>query len=114
MASEIDKKGVGSMLGARMAMLRWERGLSQMQLAQRLHISASAVGMYEQGRRSPSLQLVVQLAKELGVTTDYLLTGQTHLQSEVPSREAEEKREVMLHLLQQMADRQSQSRKDFP
>ena len=63
------------MLGVRMAMLRWERGLSQTQLAQRLHISASAVGMYEQGRRLPSLELVVRLAREFGVTTDYLLTG---------------------------------------
>ena len=103
------------MLGVRMAMLRWERGLSQTQLAQRLHISASAVGMYEQGRRTPSLQLLVRLAQELGVTTDYLLTGQMHLQSDVPPTQAEEKRETMLWLLQQMANRQSRSgRKDFP
>jgi transcriptional regulator with XRE-family HTH domain len=33
--------------------------------------------MYEQGRREPSLGLLVRLAQELGVTTDYLLTGET-------------------------------------
>lgn len=103
------------MLGMRMAMLRWERGLTQTQLAQRLHISASAVGMYEQGRRAPSLQLLVQIARELGVTTDYLLTGQMHLQPDAPPVQAAEKRETMLRLLQQMADRQSRNgRKDFP
>lgn len=63
------------MLGLRIAMLRRQRGLSQAELARRLHISASAVGMYEQGRREPSLDIVVALAEELDVSTDFLLTG---------------------------------------
>ena len=87
------------MIGVRIAMLRCAHGLSQAELACRLHISASAVGMYEQGRRAPSLQLLVQLAKELGVTTDYLLTGQTALPQ---GPQTEEKREVLLWLLMQM------------
>lgn len=91
------------MLGIRIAMLRWEQGLSQAQLARRLHISASAVGMYEQGRRAPSLQLVVQLAREFGVTTDYLLTGSMVLPQNDRSRAAEEKREALLRLLQQFS-----------
>jgi transcriptional regulator with XRE-family HTH domain len=32
--------------------------------------------MYEQGRREPSLNLLVRLAQEFGVTTDYLLMGE--------------------------------------
>ena len=63
------------MFGFRIAMLRRQRGLSQAELARRLHISASAVGMYEQGRREPSLDLVVALAEELRVSTDFLLKG---------------------------------------
>lgn len=63
------------MLGIRIAVLRIEKGLSQAELARRLCISASAVGMYEQGRRMPSLDLVVRLAREFSVTTDYLLIG---------------------------------------
>lgn len=63
------------MLGNRIAALRKSRGLSQAELARRLQISASALGMYEQGRREPSLDMVVALASELEVTTDYLLTG---------------------------------------
>ena len=65
------------MLGPRIAALRRSAGLSQGELAQRLQISPSAVGMYEQGRREPSLGLLVRLAQELGATTDYLLMGET-------------------------------------
>ena len=63
------------MLGTRIAALRREAGLSQAELAQRLQVSPSALGMYEQERREPSMQTLVKLSRELGVTTDYLLTG---------------------------------------
>ncbi len=64
------------MLGERIAGLRRQAGMSQAQLAQRLRISASAVGMYEQGRREPSAELLVSMAEVFCVTVDYLLTGQ--------------------------------------
>ena len=63
------------MLGARIAALRRQCGMSQQQLAARLDVSTSAVGMYEQGRREPSAILLVQMARLFGVSTDYLLTG---------------------------------------
>ena len=63
------------MLGHRLQLLRSQKGLSQVELARRLRISASAIGMYEQGRREPSLERLVLLAQELEVTIDYLLTG---------------------------------------
>ena len=64
------------MLGARIAALRREAGLNQAELAQRLQISPSAVGMYEQGRREPSADTLVSMAQLFGVSVDYLLTGQ--------------------------------------
>lgn len=64
------------MLGARIAALRREMGQSQAELAKYLGVSASAVGMYEQGRREPSGAILVALAANFGVSTDYLLTGQ--------------------------------------
>lgn len=64
------------MLGTRIASLRQGRGLSQAALAERLHISSSAVGMYEQGRREPSVDTLVALAQIFGVSLDYLLSGQ--------------------------------------
>ena len=63
------------MLGLRIAALRKSRGWSQAELAERLRISPSAVGMYEQGRREPSLELLVELTKVFSVTADFLLTG---------------------------------------
>ena len=63
------------MLGARIAGLRREAGFSQAELADRLGISASAVGMYEQGRRDPAVDMLVAMAEVFGDTTDYLLTG---------------------------------------
>ena len=63
------------MLGDRIALLRRGRGWSQTELARQLHISASAVGMYEQGRREPSLEALVELSAVIGVSADYLLTG---------------------------------------
>ncbi len=65
------------MLGMRIAILRISKGWSQAELARQIGVSASAVGMYEQGRREPSLGLLVRLAQEFGVTTDYLLMGKT-------------------------------------
>ena len=64
------------MLGVRIAALRRGAGWSQAELAEKLQVSASAVGMYEQGRREPSGDTLVALSRIFGVTTDYLLTGQ--------------------------------------
>ena len=64
------------MLGPRIAALRRSKNISQGELARRLQVSPSAVGMYEQGRREPSAELLVRLARVLEVSVDYLLTGQ--------------------------------------
>ena len=65
-----------SMLGGRIAAMRRARGISQAQMAKLLQISPSAMGMYEQGRREPSVQIIVDLSRHLSVSTDFLLTGQ--------------------------------------
>ncbi len=70
------------MLGPRIAALRRAAGLSQGELARQLQVSTSAVGMYEQGRREPSAETLVALARVFGVTVDYLLTGKAALQEE--------------------------------
>lgn len=70
------------MLGLRIAVLRRSFGWSQAELAKKLGISGSAVGMYEQGRREPPVDMLVKLASVFGVTTDYLLTGAFQNQTE--------------------------------
>ena len=96
-----------SVLGARIAALRREAGLSQAELASQLQISASAMGMYEQGRREPSGQMLVALARILGVTTDYLLTG-------TPAPEQVESIQQMLLDRVTSADRRLEKRPDRP
>ena len=70
------------MLGARIAALRRGANLSQGELARRLQVSPSAIGMYEQGRREPSAEILVALSRTFGVTVDYLLTGQPATEEE--------------------------------
>lgn len=62
-------------MGERIAQLRRMHGLSQAKLACTLGLSTSTIAMYEQGRREPSVPILIALADALGVTIDYLLTG---------------------------------------
>ena len=55
--------------------LRIKMGLTQRQLAEKLKIGPSAIGMYEQGRRAPSIDMIIQIANIFEVSVDYLLTG---------------------------------------
>ena len=70
------------MLGARIAVLRRAKGWNQSDLAKKLGVSSSAVGMYEQGRRQPAADVLVKLAEIFEVTTDFLLTGRAQTQQE--------------------------------
>jgi transcriptional regulator with XRE-family HTH domain len=63
------------MLAVRIAQLRKKHGMSQLELASVLHISPSAEGMYEQGRRTPSLDILVEMSLIFRVSLDYLITG---------------------------------------
>lgn len=63
------------MLGSRIAVLRRSAKLSQAELAKILKISPSAVGMYEQGRREPALEVLVEMAKLFNVSLDFLVLG---------------------------------------
>lgn len=64
------------MFGARIAMLRRSMGLSQQDLARRLGVSPSAIGMYEQSRREPPCETIVAMSRLFHVSTDFLLTGE--------------------------------------
>lgn len=59
--------------GKRLKELRDLSGLSQEALAQKLHISRSRIGMYEQGRRQPDFEMLEAIADTFNVNMDYLL-----------------------------------------
>jgi len=60
-------------LGERLAELRGDRGLTQKDLSEQLHISSSSISAYETGARLPSIEAVFDFAEYFDVTTDYLL-----------------------------------------
>ena len=61
------------MIGKALKALREERGLSQVELAKQLDISASAIGMYEVNSREPSDDIKTKIAEYFNVSIDYLL-----------------------------------------
>ena len=63
------------MLKKQIKFLRLKNGWSQVDLATRLNISSSTIGMYEQGRREPPIDILVAMSKEFDVSIDYLITG---------------------------------------
>lgn len=61
------------MLGARIKLLREELGLKQEELAKKLSVSPSAIGMYERDLREPNNELTLRIANFFNVSIDYLL-----------------------------------------
>ena len=93
------------MLGFRIALCRKARGMSQAALAKRLRISPSAVGMYEQGRREPSCDILIALSQEFDVTIDYLLTGELDRRTLNPLTKSLTKDDILVFLVEQIMAR---------
>ena len=61
--------------GSFIAELRHEKGLTQQQLADRIHVSYKAVSRWETGRGMPDIENLEELSGELGVSVTELLNG---------------------------------------
>ena len=70
-----------TILGERIRTLRRRSEMTQGELAKRLEISQSAVGMYEQGRREPPYNLLIKISKLFDVKLDWLLSDGTEQES---------------------------------
>lgn len=70
-------------LAEKILQCRKKAGLSQEALAERIGVSRQAVSKWETGEAMPELSTVVALAKEFGVTTDWLLSDE----EEIPAAE---------------------------
>ena len=57
----------------RLKELRTAKNLSQMQLANLLQISQSAIAKWELGKTEPTASAIITLAKFFNETTDYIL-----------------------------------------
>ena len=59
--------------GERVRVRRRELKITQADLADRLETSVGYIGHMERGRRTPSLEMLMALCRELQVTPNYLL-----------------------------------------
>ncbi len=61
-------------IGSRIRKLRIQKGMTQMQLADELHIANKArLSNYENGRREVPLEVVILMADYFQISTDYIL-----------------------------------------
>ena len=72
------------LFGETLRHLRTEKGLSQQQLADRLHVERASVTNWEAGRRIPSIEMLFQIAEALEVDAATLLAAAGE-RSEVPN-----------------------------
>lgn len=64
-------------LGERIRQLRRERDFSREKLGEEIGIHWQTIGLYEKDDSIPSALILKKIADAFGVTTDYLLTGET-------------------------------------
>ena len=68
---QIDKAEIGAFV----AQLRGEKGLTQKQLSELLYVSDKAVSKWERGLSLPDISMLMPLSEILGVTVTELLEG---------------------------------------
>ena len=68
-----DEKAFFAQLGARMAQLRKDQGITQVQMAEWLGVSQQTVNAYEVGRRRIQVSALPTVAKLLGVALEELI-----------------------------------------
>ncbi|MGH8228506.1 MAG: helix-turn-helix domain-containing protein [Steroidobacteraceae bacterium] len=68
-----DEKAFFAQLGARMARLRKEQDITQVQMAEWLGVSQQTINAYEVGRRRIQVSALPTVAKLLGVTLEELI-----------------------------------------
>lgn len=63
--------------GKRLQNVRKSHGITQEELAERISVDRNHITRMERGIRVCSIDLLVEMASALGVSTDYLLLGAT-------------------------------------
>ena len=58
--------------------IRKQRNLNQLKVAMDLNISREALSHYENGKRSPDVQMLCKLSEYFGVSIDFLINGKEY------------------------------------
>ena len=96
----IKTRGTDTMrFGEKLSLLRKQRGMTQLELAEELNVSRQAVSRWEQGISNPSTENMVRIGELLDVSIDTLVNENAQLQTvlAVPVAGAEEKKAVERH-----------------
>ena len=91
-------------IGSRIAGARKAKGMTQEELANILGVSSQAVSKWENDASCPDISLLPRLAKELGLTTDELLTGKSNEVKMVPSSQRKSLDELTMRIKVNSAD----------
>lgn len=60
-------------IGEQITLLRKQQNLSQDELAKKVGVSRTIIGNYERNANTPSIEVLVKLAKVFNVTVDFLV-----------------------------------------
>ncbi len=74
----------------KMRNLRKNNNLLQSDLADKLNVSTSTIGMWEQGRNKPDDESITKMAQIFNVSTDYLLDNEVSQEFKEQSKENQE------------------------
>jgi transcriptional regulator with XRE-family HTH domain len=81
MSIDIRKKGVymeknNGLIGLKL--IRKQQKWSQLKVSMDLNISREALSHYENGKRSPDIQMLKNMSQYFGVSIDYLINGKNY------------------------------------
>ena len=93
-----EEKDFHRQLGERIAAVRGERGLTQVQLADHLGVSQQQVLSFEKGRRRVPVSLLPLLAETLGVSIEHLLGQEAQLAKRGPTPKLQQQLERLNEL----------------
>lgn len=102
-------------IGARIVMLREQKGLTQYELAEKAHISKSVMNRIELGTRPIRDDELISFAKILGVTADFLLglTSSDIKENLTPNTKIIFKEELLIKKYRQLNDDDKEYINDF-
>jgi len=83
-------------IGHVISKLRYEKGYSQIEMAEKLGVTKGAIGMWETDKRKPDYDALIKIADLFNVTTDYLLS---HSVREPFKDNIREKDEIMFRMI---------------
>lgn len=94
------KRGEIVLFNERLKDIRTKKELTQEEFAKLLNISPSSISLYESGSREPSLTTLINIAKILNVSTDYLLGLSDNEQVVRINISSKDKQEIVKKLLE--------------